>query len=121
VPDGERLQGLRARLASTENPDTLRRLAVDTSELALVAPENLLEAIGELTDRIHGKLDCLVPPKAPRKESRKPRPLAVKTDEVEDEPSPISIKAGRDPLLERLRAVHGEPRADVAPGLATRP
>jgi hypothetical protein len=116
VPDGERLQALRARLASTEVISTIRAIGADASELALVASESLLEAIGELTDRVHAKLDCLVPPpKAPRKKSRKQRPpIAAPAD---DEEAPLSVIKS-DRLLERLRAVHGKSRADIPIELA---
>jgi hypothetical protein len=112
VPAAERLQGLRARLASTEVPSTLRAINVDVSELAAIAPENLLGDIGELTDRVFAKIDSIVPPKAPRK-SRKQRPSAAAADEAE--PAIFSVKA--DLLLARLRAVHGEVRGDIPPGL----
>jgi hypothetical protein len=110
--DGERLQDMRRRLASTENQDTLRRIGVDVAELAMTAPENLLGDISELVDRVHAKTEHLAPPKAPRK-PRKQRPPTAKMDEAE--PSVFSVKT--DLLLARLREVHGSSRADIPPGL----
>jgi hypothetical protein len=55
----ERLQDLRRRLASTENRDTVRRIAAD--ELSWNAPKGLLGDIGDFTDRVHAKLDRLAP------------------------------------------------------------
>jgi hypothetical protein len=57
----ERLQDLRRRLASTENRDTVRRIAADVEELSWNAPKGLLGDIGDFTDRVHAKLDRLAP------------------------------------------------------------
>jgi hypothetical protein len=57
----ERLQDLRRRLASTENRDTVRRIAADVEELSWNAPKGLLGDIGDCTDRVHAKLDRLAP------------------------------------------------------------
>jgi hypothetical protein len=117
--DGDRLQDMRRRLAATENQDTLRRIAVDVSELAMTAPENLLGDIGDVVDRAAEKIERLSPSKAPRIRSPKQRkPTAVAADE-EEEPSLSVIKS--DPLLERLIAVHGKSRIDIPSELAPRP
>jgi hypothetical protein len=106
------LADLRRRLASSENVGTLKSIGEAASELALVAPENLLESIAELIDRTHAKLESLGV--APRVGKRKP---AQTDDEMtgDEEGRPISVR--KDRLLAKLREVHGEPRTDIPPGL----
>jgi hypothetical protein len=102
MTDEETLAHLRRRVAATENLGTLRHLADAASALASVAPESLLSGIGDLQDRIASKLERLGAPPVRRKQAVDPEVLAVTDD---------------DPLLRRLCAKHGEPRADIAPEL----
>lgn len=87
----ERLSRLRQRLAAYENKDTIRRLAESASELALTAPENLLEDIAAFVDRVHAKLDRL------SAASEKPKRQAVRvaaTDRVGATSPLIEMKIG---------------------------
>jgi hypothetical protein len=115
LSDGERLCGLRKRLAGTEIVGTIKTISADASELATTAAENLLHDIADVIDRCNEKIEHLAPTvKAPTgRKLRKPRPPTVA--EEEDEASLSVIKS--DPLLDRLRAVHGEARSDVPSGL----
>jgi hypothetical protein len=93
----------------------IRAISADASELALTAAEGLLHDIADVIDRCNEKIEHLAPTVKAPTGRRKPRPPTV--DEAE--PSVFSVKG--DPLLARLRAVHGEPRGDVASELASRP
>jgi hypothetical protein len=53
------LQRLRKRLAGSEKLDTLRHLIEDTTALKGIAPDRVLETIGDFTDRIHDKIERL--------------------------------------------------------------
>jgi hypothetical protein len=117
VPDAERLQALRARLASTEVISTIRAISADASELAATAAANLLHDIGDVVDRAAEKIERLSPPKAPRTKPRKPRPPTAAAADME-EPAAFSVK-GDDQLLRRLIEVHGEARADIPIALAS--
>jgi hypothetical protein len=57
----QELERLRRRLASSENVETLRRIAQQTDELRWVSPESILEAIASFTDRINDKVERLTP------------------------------------------------------------
>jgi hypothetical protein len=114
--DAERLQGLRKRLASTENIGTIKSISSAASELALIAPEGILESIGDLIDRANDKLKSLgVAPKAAN--GRRKRPVSLDNEIADDEEGrPISVKKG-DRLLVKLREIHGESRPDIPPRL----
>jgi hypothetical protein len=67
----ERLQDLRRRLASSENKDTVRRIAADLEELSWTAPKPLRADIGDFTDRLNDKLGRISP------EPKRRAPVAV--------------------------------------------
>jgi hypothetical protein len=66
----EKLQGFRRRLAATEIAGTVRAIGEAASELALTAPEDLLEDIGTFIDRVHEKLERIAPMTVPRVKSQ---------------------------------------------------
>lgn len=53
------LQRLRRRLAGSEKIDTLRHLIEDTTALKGIAPDSVLETIGDFTDRVNDKIERL--------------------------------------------------------------
>jgi hypothetical protein len=57
----QELERLRRRLASSENVETLRRIAQQTDELRWVSPESTLATIADFFDRVSDKLDRLTP------------------------------------------------------------
>jgi hypothetical protein len=119
----ERLQSLRKRLASTEVVGTIKTISREASEMALIAPENLLESIAEFVDRANDKLDRLgmTAPKAVASRKR-PAPIVDAAEWTIDEFAerlPISVR--RDRLLAKLREVHGGSRSDIPPALERSP
>jgi hypothetical protein len=91
--DAERLCGLRKRLAATETIGTIRAIGEAASELALTAPESLLSDIAAFIDRVHSKLDHLVPA-APKAVSEKMQAAHVRaTDRVGQQSPAITMRS----------------------------
>ena len=53
------LQRLRKRLAGSEKLGTLRLIASDVTALKGIAPDSILEALGDFCDRLDSKIDRL--------------------------------------------------------------
>jgi hypothetical protein len=104
MSDAEELERLRKRLARTENIDTLHRLGDTINDLGVTCAENMLGAVADLRDRCANKIERLGGTSVRR------RP-AIDT-EIE-----MPVATGDDPLLQKLCAVHGEARFDIAPEL----
>jgi hypothetical protein len=106
MSDAETLARLRRRVAGTENWGTLRHLADAASELSAVCADEMLNAVADFHDRIADKVEAL-------------GGKAVRRRQAVDTDSEVLAVADDDPLLRRLCAEHGEPRADIAPELIT--
>ncbi len=107
MSDADTLARLRRRAARTEILGTLYHIRDAASELASVAPENMLNDIADFQDRLCLKIEALGGTAVPKRPS------------VSADRETFSV-AGDDLLLQRLCAVHGEARADIAPELAAR-
>jgi hypothetical protein len=112
----ERLQSLRRRLAGHEGLETLKKIAGDASELASIAPENLLDEIAAFVDRCAEKILLVAPPRAPKAARKRKLPAQI-VELADEDQRPISVKRRGDRLLAKLREVHGGLRTDIPPDL----
>jgi hypothetical protein len=67
MSDAETLERLRRRMAKTENLQTLRAIGDQTSELAAVCADEMLNAVAGFQDRIADKIEGLGGKAVPRR------------------------------------------------------
>jgi hypothetical protein len=124
--DQRELDVLRHTLASSEDLRVLRALAVALEEFRDYAGDGMLGDVGDFRDRLSEKMLRLLgaTSPAPRRPKSKCAAANIGTavsppaDEETGHLSCLVAADGTDPLLAKLRAVHGEAaRSDITPEL----